>query len=293
MELNELSPAARAAAQSQSITGEWDYASFGQLLQQLLSFDTLIDQRAKRRLSAMVVCIIVAFIGTIVGMILIDNDLETFGGILLFVGLSCIVGAVVFGRQWSKAKKMSLPEDNLAALLQLFRMIYRDLDPNGKIQTRIDLSGITPAKRGPMLVLPQAGYISRNQAIHVDAWCHIRFRLRDGYVVSMRQTDRITELVRTRRNSRGKQKTKTKYSKLCRVTATLIPKEPVQFQAPARVDPVWERVRAGNKKGRTVAVWDRWFLYKQKQDRPKKTPSGAELAGVLMRVCAVRPAQGR
>ncbi len=290
MELKELSPAARAAAQSHSITGEWDYASFGQLLQQLLAFDTLIDKRAKFRLSAMVACIIVAFIGTIAGMILIDNDLETFGGIILFVGLSCIVGAIVFGMQWRKAKKMSLPEDNLAVLLQLFRMIYRDLHPNGKIQARIDLTGLTPAKRGPMLALPQAGYISRNQAIYVDPWCLIRFRLRDGYVVSLRQTDRVTELLRTRRNSRGKQKTKTKYSKLCRVTATLIPPEPVQFVAPPPIDPAWERVRAGNKKGRTVAVWDRWFLYKQKQDEPKQTPTGAELAGVLMRLCSVRPA---
>lgn len=289
MELKELSPAALAAVQSRSIMGEWDYASFGQLLQQLMAFDTVVDRRTKFRLYVMVGCIVCAFLGMMAGIILVTSDLEEVGAILLLVALTSVLGAVGAGWFWWRSKQLSLPEEKLEVLLQLFRMIYRDLHPNGKITTRIDLSGITPAKRGPLMVLPPEGWISREQAVYADPWFQVRLRLRDGYVVSLRQHDELTELKRTRRNARGKRKTKAKYRKLCRVTATLIPPEPVQFQAPARVDPVWERVRAGTKKGRTVAVWDRWFLYKQKLDQPKQTPSGTELAGVLMRVCSVRP----
>jgi hypothetical protein len=290
MELKELSPAARAVVQSKLITGDWEYAAFAALLQQVAAFDAVADKRTKFRLGAMVLCIVTAFIGTIVGVILIDEELELVGWTLLVLGLASIAGAIGFGVAWSRVRAMTLPENNLAALLQLFRRIYQDLHPEGTIQARIDLSGMTPAKRGPLLTLPQEGWIRREQAVYRDPWLQLRFRLRDGYTVRLRQRDEMTELKRTRRNARGKQKTKSKFTKLCRVTATLIPKEPVQFQAPGPVDAAWERVRAGTKKGRTVAVWDRWFLYKQKLEQPKQTPTGAELAGVLMRVCSVRPA---
>jgi hypothetical protein len=293
MELKELSPAARAVVQNKLIAGDWDYAAFGALLQQLAAFDAVADKRTKFRLGAMVACIIMAFVGTILGGILIDEELEVVGWTLLVVGLGSIAGAIGFGMAWSHMKRMTLPEENLAALLQLFRRIYQDLHPDGKIQARIDLSGMTPAKRGPWLALPQVSLTQREQAVYQDPWLQLRFRLRDGYAVRLRQQDEMTELKRTRRNARGKQKTKSKFTKLCRVTATLIPKEPVQFQAPGPVDAAWERVRAGTKKGRTVAVWDRWFQYKQKLEQPKQTPTGAELAGVLMRVCSVRPASER
>jgi hypothetical protein len=290
MELNQLSPAARAVAESKSINGEWDYATFGEVLQQVLAFDTVVDKRAAFRVGAMVVCIITAFIGTIVGVILLDEEMETVGWVLLSVGLASIPGAIAFGVMWRKAKKWTLPEDNLKAMIQLFRTIYRDLHPNGKIQARIDLAGLTPEKRGPLRALPAAGWMRQEQAVYQDPWCYLRFRLRDGYAVSLRQRDEVTELRRTRRNARGKQKTKAKYRKLCRVTVTLVPPEPVQFQAPPPLDPAWERVRAGTKKGRTVAVWDRWFLFKKKLEQPKETPTGVELAGVILRACSVRPA---
>lgn len=293
MELKQLSPAALAVVESRTITGEWEYASFGQLLQQLMAFDTVVDRRTKFRFLVMVGCIVVAFLGMIAGIILVTSDMEEAGAILLLGALAGLLGAIVSGWFWWRSQRLSLPEAKLKVLLQFFRMIYRDLHPNGKIAVRIDLSGMTPAKRGPVMVLPPLHWISREQAVYQDPWLQLRFRLRDGYTVRLRQRDEMTELKRTRRNARGKRKTKSKYRKLCRVTATLIPKEPVQFQAPGPVDAQWERVRAGTKKGRTVAVWDRWFLYKQKLSEPAETPSGAELAGVLMRVCSVRPADER
>jgi hypothetical protein len=293
MELKQLSPAALAVVESRTITGEWDYASFGQLLQQLMAFDTVVDRRTKFRFLVMVGCLVAAFLAMIAGIILMTSDMEEVGAILLVGALAWVLGAIGSGWFWWRSQRWSLPEAKLKVLLQFFRMIYRDLHPNGKIAVRIDLSGMTPAKRGPVMVLPQLHWISREQAVYQDPWLQLRFRLQDGYTVRLRQRDEMTELKRTRRNARGKRKTKSKYRKLCRVTATLIPKEPVQFQAPGPVDAKWERVRAGTKKGRTVAVWDRWFLYKQKLSEPTETPSGAELAGVLMRVCSVRPANER
>ena len=290
MELRELSPVALAVVESRTITGEWDYASFGQLLQQLMAFDTVVDRRTKFRFLVMVGCLVAAFLAMIAGIILMTSDMEEVGAMLLLGALACVLGAIGSGWFWWRSQRLSLPEAKLKVLLQFFRMVYRDLHPNGKIAARIDLSGMTPAKRGPLLTLPQEGWIRREQAVYRDPWLQLRFRLRDGYTVRLRQRDEMTELKRTRRNARGKRKTKSKFTKLCRVTATLIPKEPVQFQAPGPVDAAWERVRAGAKKGRTVAVWDRWFLYKQKLSEPTETPSGAELAGVLMRVCSVRPA---
>jgi hypothetical protein len=88
-------------------------------------------------------------------------------------------------------------------------------------------------------------------------------------------------------------KTKTKYKKICRLTATIVPPGPVEWVGQPWVDPTWERLRVAKKKGLDVAVLDRWFVYKEKDAKPKQNPSGDEAVGMLYRLCSMRPVEAR
>ncbi len=290
MKLRDLSPEARTAAETQAIRGEWEYAAYDQLLKDLIAYDAAMDARVAFRKKWMIVAIIVAFVGLFVAILVINNEDAGAGAAIFVGGIVHLITAIVL---WKKARKMALPENALAMLQQMFRQVRQDLDTKAKIRVNVDLSGPTKAKCGPKQVLPPKGAHSLSQRVYADPWCQLRFQLRDGYKLSLRQVDQLTELERTRRTARGKYKTKTKYKKLCRLTATIVPPAPVQWAGQPRVDPTWERLRVAKKKGLDVAVLDRWFLYKEKLERPKQNPSGADAVGMLYRLCSMRPAEAK
>jgi len=290
MKLTDLSPAARTAAETQAIRGEWEYAAFDQLLKDLIAFDTVMDARVAFRRKWMIWAIILAVVGLVVGILVIDDGDAGAGVAILVGGIIHMIATIVLFR---KARKMALPENALAMLQQLFRQVRQDLDTQATIRVNVDLSGPTEAKCGPKQVLPPNGFDSRSQRIYSDPWCQLRFQLRDGYKLTLRQVDQLIELQRTRRKPRGKYKTKTKYKKLCRLTATIVPPAPVQWAGEPKVDPTWERLRVAKKKGLDVAVLDRWFVYKEKFGRPNQNPSGADAVGMLYRLCSMRPAEAK
>ena len=290
MTLKDLSRVARTAAETQAIRGEWEYAAYDQLLKDLIAYDTVMDARVAFRKKWMIGAIVLAFVGLFVGILVMDDGDVEAGLAILVGGIVHLVTTIVL---WRKAKKQALPENALAMLQQSFRQVRQDLDPKAKIRVNVDLSGPTKAKRGPKQVLPPNGFKSRDQWVYTDPWCQLRFQLRDGYKVTLRQVDQLIELQRTKRTSRGKYKTKTKYKKLCRLTATIVPPAPVQWAGQPRLDPTWERLRVAKKKGLDVAVLDRWFQYKEKFEKPKQNPSGADAVGMLYRLCSMRPAAAR
>ena len=290
MKLNDLSPVARQAAETQAIRGEWEYGAFGQLLKQLIAYDAAMDALIAFRLKWVVVAVILAFLGLFVGIIVIDSDEAATGLAMLVGGIVHLIVAIVL---WRKAKKKNLPENALAMLQQLFRQVRQDLDPKATIRVNVDLSGPTPAKCGPKKELPPNGFVSRSQYVYADPWCQLRLQLRDGYKLTLRQVDQLIELQRTRRKARGGYKTKTKYKKLCRLTATILPPAPVEWAGQPKVDPTWERLRVAKKKGLDVAVLDRWFVYKEKFGRPIQNPSGADAVGMLYRLCSMRPVEAK
>jgi hypothetical protein len=290
MRLHDLSQAARQAAETQAIRGEWEYATFEQLLKQLIAYDAAMDALIAFRLKWVVVAVILAFLGLFVGILVIGSDKAAVGWSMLLGGIVHLIVAIVL---WRKAKRKDLPENALSMLQQLIRQVKQDLDPKATIRVNVDLSGPTQAKCGPKKELPANGFVSRSQYVYSDPWCQLRFQLRDGYTLTLRQVDQLIELQRTKRKARGGYKTKTKYKKLCRLTATIVPPAPVAWAGQPKVDPTWERLRVAKKKGLDVAVLDRWFLYKEKLERPKQNPSGADAVGMLYRLCSMRPAEAK
>ena len=254
MELADLSRVAQNAATAKAITGEWDYPGFDQLLKELIAYDKTMDARVGRRKIWMLISI--------------------------FICTLAFVTMIVSIQLWRKSKKLALPEAALEMLHQLVRFLHQDLDPKAKITTTIDLSGLTDEKKQSIIPM---------QWSYLDPWCTIRFKLRDGYVVLVRQTDSFIETTRTRKNARGKKKSKTNWKKQSRVTARIIPPAPVKWGAPPKVDHVWERIKVVAKQDLSVAVLDRWWAYKTPTHAPTDAPPAKEIVGMLFRLCSMRP----
>ncbi len=278
MELADLSRVAQNAATAKAITGEWDYPGFDQLLKELIAYDKTMDARVGRRKIWMLISIFICTLA-FVTMLVLSNFVNgaAFGG-AGFGG--AIANLIVSIQLWRKSKKLALPEAALEMLHQLVRFLHQDLDPKAKITTTIDLSGLTDEKKQSIIPM---------QWSYLDPWCTIRFKLRDGYVVLVRQTDSFIETTRTRKNARGKKKSKTNWKKQSRVTARIIPPAPVKWGAPPKVDHVWERIKVVAKQDLSVAVLDRWWAYKTPTHAPTDAPPAKEIVGMLFRLCSMRP----
>ena len=282
MELADLSPLAKTAAQAKAITGEWEYPAFDQLLQELIAYDNTIDARVKRRRKWMMISIVLSFVLLLATFFLADTDyfyfvVASFGAAVAYMIL-CI-------QLWRKSKKLALPEASLEMVHQLARLLRQDLDPKAKISITIDLSGPTDQKK--------TASNKPKQWIYLDPWCAMRFKLRDGYIAVVRQTDTFTKTIKTKKGAGGKTKSKTKWKKQCRVTARIIPPTPVVWGASPQVDPVWERHKMVTKNDVSVAVLDRWWAFKQRTDVPTKSPAAKDIIGMLFRLSAMRPLEAK
>jgi hypothetical protein len=289
MRLHDLSPAARQAAEMQAIRGEWEHAAFDQLLKELVTYATGMNNQLALLTRWMIAAIVVAVWCVIAGLKVIDNGEGAMGAAILVGGIAHLIVSVVF---WRRPPKKALPKDALAMVQQLFRQVRQDLDAKVTVRVNVDLSGPTEAKRGERQELPARGFASRHQFVYADPWCQLRLQLRDGYTLTLRQLDQHVEVRRLKRKGTG-YKTKTKYKKICRLTATIVPPGPVEWVGQPWVDPTWERLRVAKKKGLDVAVLDRWFVYKEKDAKPKQNPSGDEAVGMLYRLCSMRPVEAR
>lgn len=290
MRRQDLSPAARIAADARAIRGSWDGPALEQLLRELIAYDAVLDARVAFRLKLMMGAIAAAFFVFIFSVVMLTDEDGLLLAAILAADALLVAGAIW---SWWRARKMALPEQALLMLQQMFRQIRQDLDPAEKVRISVDLSGPTKTKRGQKQTLPAGAFVKREQYVYTDPWCQVRMQLRDGCTLTLRQRDQLFEIQRTRRRMHGKTKVKTRYKKLCRLTATLLPPAPQQWKARPKLDAEWERLRMANKRGQEVAVLERWFLYKQQFGEPKDNPTGADAVSLLYRLCAMREAGAR
>lgn len=287
MELSALSPPARDAAQNRTLQGDFDPATFPQLLDELLAFDRSIDDLTASRLQACTwsaVVLIATFIFNMVRAVSDDTLLLTAATVLPVAAAGHLYWRI---RRWQETKQMSLEQSRLETLRQIFALIRRDLAPQAPFKANIDLSVFSEKQ-----LTPSPG--RKDLATVQLPWCHLRCKLRDGYVIVLRQTDQLAKRTLHKRSRSGKTKEKVSWRKECRVTASLIAPRPVTWNEAIKTDRIWERLKVANKRGNDVATLDRWWLFKDKRSSPpEKTPTGQDLVGMLFRLCSMRPQEAK
>ena len=142
----------------------------------------------------------------------------TFGVLLLFIAAT--IASLWFWRWLAGIDVSNNLRQFVVPVLALFR---EDIDPKAPVHLRLDLSKPTagPKKQSESDAYKQGVYHKVIDSMYVDPWMSAEAVLVDGTRLRWSVTDTIRERKKTKRNARGKYKTKTKYRKVTDVEVQL------------------------------------------------------------------------
>jgi hypothetical protein len=132
-----------------------------------------------------------------------------------------IVIAAGWGWFWLRSIDVS---DNLRSfVVPVFALFREDIDPKHPVHLRLDIDNPVAARKKTFEspAYAEGQYYKIIDTSYLDPWMTAEAVLVDGTKLSWSVTDRIRERKKTKRNPRGKIKTKTKYTKKTDVEVSL------------------------------------------------------------------------
>ena len=156
----------------------------------------------------------VLFVASIAAAIVFSNvgwSALTTAAILLI-----LVATVVAGWFWLWLRRIDVSNNLRSFVVPVLTLFREDFDPKSPVHLRLDLSKptATPKKTGQSPPFKQGVYHKVIDTMYVDPWMSADAVLVDGTKLSWSVTDRIRERKKTKKNPRGKYKSKTKYRKV-------------------------------------------------------------------------------
>ena len=203
------------------------------LMKPLAACDTMADKvRTKLGCS-----FALAILLTIVGFFVLINVAGFTVGVILALVLLAVAIALGFFYFWTKKIDVSNNFRQFAVpVLSVFR---EDIDATKPVHIQLDLSSPTDKSKLQSESAPYASGVYHKviDSMYRDPWMSAEAVLVDGSKLSWSVTDSIRERKKTKRNPRGKYKTKTKYSKKTNLEVTLkMRKKTYDVAAPAEAE---------------------------------------------------------
>ncbi|HZI12307.1 MAG TPA: hypothetical protein VE153_18120, partial [Myxococcus sp.] len=125
---------------------------------------------------------------------------------LLPVALLLFGAAWYFTKQANKHQRLNLPDRRYELLAQVLTRLKPDIAPDEPLHLRVDFqSNDAPTKK---LKSHKVGTWDAED--YLDPWLSLQVRLKDGTRLLLNAAERLRKRERTRRNPRGKYKTKRK-----------------------------------------------------------------------------------
>jgi hypothetical protein len=127
-----------------------------------------------------------------------------------------VAGTLAAGWFWRWLAGLDVSNNLRSFVVPVLTLFREDIDPKTPVRLRLDLSAPTakPKKTGESDPFKQGIYHKVIDTTYVDPWMSADTVLVDGTKLSWSVTDRIRERTKTKRNARGKYKSKTKYRKV-------------------------------------------------------------------------------
>ena len=179
LNLEALSPEARAAAQARKVSGNWELKPLIRLLGELAHVDEAVEQQATKAKSRMILFTVLSF-GSIFGAIVIAVILE-LGAVVMLLPLG-IVLAVMFGMRWrveEAGHDQRFPDVPAPGSTRHFeRSGSQQEDQGGDGSHR---SG--RQEEDQQLDLPPGRFQKLTETIYTDPWCEVKLPLADGTTV--------------------------------------------------------------------------------------------------------------
>ena len=139
-----------------------------------------------------------------------------WGPIPLGVFVLLVAGAIACGWFWMWLRGIDVSNNLRQFVLPVLALFREDIDPKTPVRLRVDLRKPTDATKKTNESAPykHGVYHKIIDTNYVDPWMDAEAVLTDGTRLRWSVTDRIRERKKTKRNPRGKYKTKTKYRKV-------------------------------------------------------------------------------
>jgi len=290
--LADLTPAARQAIETKKISGSWNAKALLKLLGELQRWDLGVEERKKAAHKRV--------IGS--GIAMVVSVFALFAFIIFefwYIGLPITIGLIVFFVMSLRAEKalkaVDVPDEYRTIIRPLLRQLSQDIDPNEKVRVECDLAGTTESKAKGTKDIGKRSYQSAKLTVYEDPLCHLRLPLLDGTEAVFSIDNTTHKVVGTKRNSRGKTKTKTKWKKVTTLTASLIPPQRLNWEvgkSQQLVDTRTEKITFAEKNGVMVAKLQKYYSFKCMGDEPTNTAPSSDATGLFVRLYALRPAAG-
>jgi len=244
--LKALTPEQKSILKEKRIEGSYTPQDAIGLLKPVGEFDRLND-KARTGIGCWSA---VFFVLAVVALIVTGNGvLPWFLGIPIVLGLFGMF--VYFLVTVIRLSKSDLSNNFRQIALPFLAILKEDMEKGEAMQLKLDLSSATLAtkKTGQGDAYALGAYHKVIDHFYRDAWFEGSAWLADGSSVSWAIVEDITESKRTKRNARGKYKTKTKYRKVCNlaVDVTLPRKEYSVAGGQAAID-AKVKIKGGDKR---------------------------------------------
>jgi hypothetical protein len=173
---------------------------------------------------------LIAIVLSIVGLFFI-GELAFAGAIVALLALYAVFAMAIW--RWTRAIDLS---NNLSGVAIPMLAVFReDFDPAHPVRLRLDLREPTgKAKFTREDGEKKVGNVKIKDKYYTDPWMDGEAMLTDGSRLRWKVVDHIRVRTKTRRNPRGKIKTKTKYAKKCDIEVNVaMKKRDYEVKAPA------------------------------------------------------------
>ncbi len=205
----------KAVVRDKVVEGDRSAEGWLELLAPLAAFDAETDAARSRAGGWLAAVVIIGLILAIVGL-----AIEPIAGAAIAV--AAIVLSIVLWSVYRRTKKMDLANGPLAFTVPLMPILREDVDPEEPVHLRLDLGGYQThgKEKGKSEPYKKGRYYKIVDTYYEDPWLAGHARFVDGTDLQFNATDQVTSQRKTKKNPRGKIKTKTKIKK--RTTIQLV-----------------------------------------------------------------------
>lgn len=203
------------------------------LMKPLAACDTMADKVRTKLGCSFALAIVV----TIIGFFVLMNVAGFTIGVV--VGLLLLVVAIALGFFYFWTRKIDVSNNFREFVVPVLSVFREDIDTARPVKVSIDLSSPIHKTKLQSESAPYSKGVYHKviDSMYRDPWMSADAVLVDGTKLSWTVTDVIRERKKTKRNPRGKYKTKTKYSKKTNLEVTVgLRKKTYDVAAPAAAE---------------------------------------------------------
>jgi len=205
--LKALTSDQRRILDTKFIDGEYEAQALVAELRAVAEFDRMSDGVRKGLVIRIVVCALVAF----ATIFMVANGI-TWALVLMGAAVAL---AIYFGVMLSKLKALDLSNNFRVVAMPLLAILSEDMASDARLHVRLDLTAPDVAAKKISTSEPykHGVYYKVIDTTYKDAWFDGSAKLADGSLLRWSVVEHLLESKRSKRNARGKYKTKTRQYK--------------------------------------------------------------------------------